>query len=217
MARAGIFATDLSERSSHPQDARMRTSLVAQAAYFIRFPSPLLIASLLSSALVARLALAHFAFLDLILAAAVGIWWPFQEWLFHKYLLHAKPIQFMSLRYDPMFARAHRAHHRRPWIVETTMLPPGVVLALIPTTIFLWIAATPTLPLACTGVVAYSAMALLYEWTHYLTHSAYEPRSQYYRRIWTNHRSHHFKNPRLWFGFTVPLVDRVLHTDPGSD
>ena len=195
----------------------MRRSLAAQAAFFFRHPSPLLIGSLVITTLATRIALGGFGWLDLLLAVAVGAYWPLQEWLFHKYLLHLRPMQAGKLRIDPMFARAHRAHHRQPWIVETTMLPTRVVLALIPITISTWVLVTPSIPLAFTGMVAYSAMALLYEWTHYLTHSAYEPRSRYYRRIWKNHRLHPFKNERFWYAFTVPLVDRVLGTDPGGE
>jgi hypothetical protein len=216
MARSSILALDISDENTHPQHAQMRKSLRAQAAFFIRHPSPLLIASLVVATGAFRLALGGFGLGDLLLAFAVMTWWPLQEWTFHKYLLHLRPIRVGRLRWDPMFARAHRAHHRQPWIVETTMLPVRVVLALIPITIATWIIAMPSLPLAFTGMASYAAMALLYEWTHYLTHSAYEPRSRYYRRIWKNHRLHHFKNERFWYAFTVPLVDRILNTDPGD-
>jgi hypothetical protein len=214
--RPSILALDISDESTHRHDAAMRKSLAAQAAFFIRHPSPLLIASLLLATAALRLALGAFSIFDLVLAAAVMIWWPLQEWIFHKYLLHLRPIRLGRLLIDPMFARAHRAHHRQPWIVETTMLPPRVVVALIPITISTFVIAMPSLPLAFTGMVSYAAMALLYEWTHYLTHSAYEPRSHYYRRIWRNHRLHHFKNERFWYAFTVPLVDRLMSTDPSD-
>ena len=61
-----------------------------------------------------------------------------------------------------------------------------------------------------TGYVAVG----IYEWTHFLIHTAYRPRSRYYRTIWRNHRLHHFKNERYWHGITQNLSDRVLGTNP---
>jgi hypothetical protein len=54
----------------------------------------------------------------------------------------------------------------------------------------------------------------VYEWTHYLIHTAYRPRSRAYRRIWRNHRLHHFKNEHYWHGITNTVADRVLGTEP---
>ena len=53
-----------------------------------------------------------------------------------------------------------------------------------------------------------------YEWTHFLIHTAYRPRSRYYRSIWRNHRLHHYKNEHYWHGITNTLSDRVLRTLP---
>ena len=43
------------------------------------------------------------------------------------------------------------------------------------------------------------------------------PRLPYYRRIWKNHRLHHFKSEGHWFSFTVPYVDAWLGTEPAVD
>ena len=58
------------------------------------------------------------------------------------------------------------------------------------------------------------ALGLCYEWTHFLIHTAYRPRSATYMRIWRNHRLHHFKNEHFWHGITNNLSDRVLGTNP---
>jgi len=63
------------------------------------------------------------------------------------------------------------------------------------------------------GVTAY-ALILVYEWTHFLIHTAYRPRSRYYRSIWRTHRLHHFKNEQYWHGITNTVSDRVLGTYP---
>ena len=55
---------------------------------------------------------------------------------------------------------------------------------------------------------------LLYEWTHYLTHTRYKPKGKYYRRIWQLHRWHHYKHEGYWFSFTVPYLDGWFGTGP---
>ncbi len=61
---------------------------------------------------------------------------------------------------------------------------------------------------------AAAASSLLYEWTHFLTHTRYVPRGRLYRRIWKHHRLHHFKHEGYWFAFTVPWIDGWLGTGP---
>ncbi len=58
-------------------------------------------------------------------------------------------------------------------------------------------------------------LGLGYEWTHYLIHSDYKPKTRFYRAIWRNHRQHHFKNEHYWFTVTSSgTADRVLGTYP---
>ena len=64
------------------------------------------------------------------------------------------------------------------------------------------------------GAICGYVLVGVYEWTHYLIHTAYRPKSAAYRRIWRNHRLHHFKNEHYWHGITNTLADRVLGTDP---
>ena len=42
------------------------------------------------------------------------------------------------------------------------------------------------------------ALGLGYEWTHYLIHSDYTPKTRVYRAVWRNHRQHQFKNEHCW-------------------
>ena len=57
-------------------------------------------------------------------------------------------------------------------------------------------------------------LIFMYEWVHFLIHTAYVPTSGIYRTVWRNHRLHHFKNEHFWHGVTNNLSDRVLGTDP---
>jgi sterol desaturase/sphingolipid hydroxylase (fatty acid hydroxylase superfamily) len=90
---------------------------------------------------------------------------------------------------------------------------PAVVLAgagIAAATIGGGLAAGPILTAALTGTV----LVGLYEWTHFLIHTAHRPRSRFYRRIWRGHRLHHFKNEHYWHGITSTVADRVLGTAP---
>ena len=64
------------------------------------------------------------------------------------------------------------------------------------------------------AALAEYVVIFVYEWTHFLIHTAYRPRSRDYRSVWRNHRLHHFKNERFWHGITQNLSDRVLGTLP---
>ena len=57
----------------------------------------------------------------------------------------------------------------------------------------------------------------VYEWTHYLIHTAHRPRSRYYRSIWKTHRLHHYKNEHYWFTVTTAgTADRLFGTYPAD-
>ena len=62
------------------------------------------------------------------------------------------------------------------------MLPLAVAIALL---------AFPRLGLGLTYLVFITVLGLGYEWTHYLIHSDYKPKSSLYKAIWRNHRQHH--------------------------
>jgi hypothetical protein len=73
----------------------------------------------------------------------------------------------------------------------------------------------PRLGTAFTVLISAAIIGLLYEWTHYLIHSDYRPRSRAYRALWRNHRLHHYKNEHYWFTITTAgTADRVLRTYP---
>lgn len=180
---------------------------------FFRQASPQVLLALLGATLAARLALGAFSVADLVVVAAVVAWWPFQEWLLHRTLLHLRPFRLFGRRIDFAFARRHRAHHREPWRPELIFLPIWVHL-LAPLVALLFVLVLPTPGLACSAMAALVAMALLYEWVHFLVHSRFWPRRPWLQQLWRNHRLHHFKSERHWFGFTVASVDRLFGTAP---
>lgn len=194
--------------------ASIRTYGEALRVFFSR-PGPRLMAKHAAATWAGRLLLGPPSLTELPVAAAVVAWWPFQEWLAHRYLLHLRPRRLFGRPFDPIFARRHRAHHRDPRDVDLALLPVEVVEAGVPLNLAFWAFAGLGSPRrAATGAATYATMALLYEWTHFLVHTGIEPKSDFYRRIRRNHRMHHYRNEDYWFAFTWPDVDRWLGTEP---
>mgnify|MGYP005853946727 CR=1 FL=1 len=203
-------------RTFDPKTARQEAnpSLWTVFLVFLRFSSPLLALIFTTIAVSARVALGGFTAWDLVIPLGLVAAQPFTEWLIHVFILHFRPRKVLGRTLDLQVARLHREHHREPWKLELIFIPKragliGLVIAALG-----WYAATPTVELFLTGLASTLAMALVYEWTHYLTHTNYRPRGALYRRVWRFHRLHHFKNERYWMGVTMHLGDRVLGTQP---
>jgi hypothetical protein len=181
---------------------------------FFSRPGPRRIAATAASCWLARAALGPPSPGEVALAASVAAWWPLQEWLMHRHLLHLEPRKIGPFTFDPIFAQRHRFHHQQPSDVDGTLLPPAVIDAAIPAASAVFLLLSGPHRRTVTAMATYSTMALLYEWTHFLVHTGIRPEGAYFRKVRQNHRLHHFRSEHHWLGFTVPLVDRWLGTDP---
>lgn len=161
---------------------------------------------------------------DAVAVAAMLVVYPFGEWAIHVYLLHARPIQVRGKRYELPTTRDHRYHHRHPNNLMTLLLDskelaellliavPFVVLAIgVPAGV---VAGSVPWGALVSATLAGYVLVGLYEWVHYLIHTAYVPRTRAYRSIWRNHRLHHFKNEHYWHGITNTIADHALGTFP---
>jgi sterol desaturase/sphingolipid hydroxylase (fatty acid hydroxylase superfamily) len=186
--------------------------------------SPWMIATAIAVLIAARIAIGDPSWRDAVAMAAALVVYPFGEWAIHVYLLHMRPFRVRGRRIDPPAARAHREHHQQPNDLTMILLEPlevaQLLLLAVPATVgvgalLVGLAAgpVPVGVLVSAAIVDYVAI-FLYEWTHFLIHTAYRPRSHHYRSIWRNHRLHHFKNERFWHGITQNVSDRVLGTFP---
>jgi hypothetical protein len=164
-----------------------------------------------------RLAVGGFSAWDLVPVTALLLLWPLEEWLIHVFILHAKPWRAFGRTFDGELPRKHRAHHRDPWRLDLIFIPLGSFVWSLPILVVVWFVVTPDAALAFTGITAHLALALHYEWVHFLVHTRVAPRSRYYQRLWKNHRRHHFKNEHYWFGVTMLSGDRWLRTAPAHD
>jgi Fatty acid hydroxylase len=211
----------------HPGRARYSrevTTLRAATHEFTHRRSIWIILGAIALAVGVRIAIGGFSWRDAAAVATMLVVYPFGEWAIHVYVLHMKPFSFRGKRIDPPAAKGHRAHHRTPndlWVLLleapelAQLLFVAVPLTVAVVAVPVWLLAGP-IPagVLISGALTSYVLIGLYEWTHFLIHTAYHPRSRYYRAIWRNHRLHHFKNEHFWHGVTNNLSDRLLGTDP---
>ena len=177
--------------------------------------SPKIIAAAIVAAAALRIALGGFTWRDAVAAFAMLVVYPFGEWAIHVYLLHLKPFRLRGKRVELPTAKAHREHHEAPNHLGLILLAPLEAAALLLLAVPVVLAAfSLVLPVRALVTAAFAGYVLIgiYEWTHFLIHTAYRPRSAAYKAIWRNHRLHHFKNEHYWHGITNTLGDRALGT-----
>jgi hypothetical protein len=195
------------------------------ARAFWRQPSPPYLFGAVALALGSRIIQASWSWRDLVMVAGLIAVTPFVEWAIHVYLLHSPPLKLFGRRVEMLTAREHRAHHEAPGVLDGVLLPVYGVLVFLPMiALIVWamsfpialVLDGPRLAYATTGVVASFAILAAYEWSHFLIHTPYRPKRRYFKAIWRNHRLHHFKNERYWFGVTSTVGDRVIGTLPNQ-
>lgn len=187
---------------------------------FWKHPSPWLIGATLGCAVAARIIVGDWQMTDALVPLVMLALFPFLEWMVHVFILHWRPKRLGRLTLDSLLSREHRAHHVDPRNIPLIFIPwKSLVSWVLPLTVAVALLAFPRLGMGLTYLVFISALGLCYEWTHYLIHSDYKPKTGVYRAIWRNHRNHHYKNEHYWFTVTSSsTADRVLGTyaDPAS-
>jgi Fatty acid hydroxylase superfamily len=191
---------------------------------FLRRTSPWVIGGFVVALAAMRIAIGDFDWRDAAAAGAMLVIYPFGEWAIHVYLLHMRPVKVGERKVDTVAARAHRAHHREPnnldmillyWWQAAFLLLLAVPLVVAAVGGIVGLIAGPVpFRVLVTGALTGWVLIFLYEWTHFLIHTSYRPRSPIYRAIHRNHRLHHFKNEHFWHGVTNNVSDRVLGTNP---
>ena len=192
-------------------------TLPQAASFFVRQPSVQLLLAVALAVLALRAHAGAFNTLDLLVPLAVLLVWPFNEWLIHVFVLHARPLAFAGHTLDLPVARKHRAHHRDPTNLEILFIPLGSFLVSLPLVAGLSFALAPTHAIALTAVLTIVCFGLHYEWIHFLAHTSLTPRNPVYAEVIRRHRLHHYKNEKLWFGVSILGADRVLGTSPDPD
>ena len=214
MTREGVAATEARAPAGPPHDVVLPATIREALPVFLRHGSPRVILAALAAALVARVAVGGFGWMDLLPILATSLFWPVQEWLIHVFILHYEPVTLLGRKLDFKVPILHRAHHRDPWKLDLVFIPIHV-FAFVPLVVggvALLGASRPEL--VAIGVLAYFALSLHYEWAHFMIHTLYRPRLGYYQRLARNHLLHHFRNEHYWYGVTMLRADGWLHTAP---
>jgi hypothetical protein len=217
-------AATTSKRGPRARYGREVKTLRQAQRQFLRHESPWIMLGAIAALGAARIAVGDFGWGDLIAVAVMLVVYPFGEWAIHVYLLHAKPMVLRGRKIETVAARAHRAHHQTPNDLDQVLLywwqAAFLMAVAVPFTVGLGAlivtvtAGSVPLGALISAALAGYAMVFVYEWTHFLIHTAYRPCTRAYRTIHRNHRLHHFKNERFWHGITNNLSDRVLGTNP---
>ena len=199
--------------------ARKGFSLADAGREFAKHPSPWMIGAVFVAALTARITVGDWQVTDAVVPVVMLALFPFFEWLVHVFILHWRPRRLGPVTIDPLLSREHRAHHVDPRSIPLIFIPwKSLVSWVLPLTVAIALLAFPRLGMGLTYLVFIAVIALAYEWTHYLIHSDYRPRTRAYRAVWRNHRLHHYKNEHYWFTVTsAGTADRLFGTYPDPD
>jgi hypothetical protein len=199
------------------------TRLSACRREFLTHFSPRAVGAAIVLVLAARIYVGQWSWRDLAPPLLLLAAQPFVEWVIHKYLLHLKPMNILGRRVELYGSIQHRNHHLSPSDLDRVLLKPVEVLGfLVQIAIVIGVLAVavdgplgwPVLQQALTGILFAYLGLFRYEWSHFLIHTPYVPRSRWYRAIWRNHRLHHFKHEDYWMGVSSNLGDRLLGTNP---
>ncbi|XRB11540.1 fatty acid hydroxylase [Pseudoscourfieldia marina] len=204
--------TSNSSRSQSKSAEGVPETLREAVTTFAQHATPQCIALGLTAQLAARIALTpdvipQLSQQDVVVAACVASFWLFQEWFVHRWLLHS-PFEWFG-------KDIHVGHHNNPYY-HVSIDGPGLIVPAMLTSfvVFRLILFPNNWSLALTGCSVYYVMGLLYEWTHYLVHTKYVPKSSFARAIRRHHMLHHCRNENYYLGFTLPAVDSLFGTAP---
>jgi 4-hydroxysphinganine ceramide fatty acyl 2-hydroxylase len=133
--------------------------------------------------------------------------WSFVEYVVHRFLYHTETNSDRLIRIQN---NGHWIHHRFPKDPTRLAMPPAP--ALILSALFFglfWLLLGPLAFAFWPGfMLGYDA----YISFHYAQHVVKTPSYPPFRRLWKQHRIHHYKNPYVAYGVSTNLWDFVFGT-----
>jgi sterol desaturase/sphingolipid hydroxylase (fatty acid hydroxylase superfamily) len=186
------------------------------ARLFMRHRNARILVPAAATAVAARTVFGRWSRHDAKVAATLVAAEPFVEWMIHVHVLHQRPRTVRGRTIDSITARKHRAHHADPRDPDLVFIVKPVVLPLIAGLVVINVLATRSTRPALTGIATSLVSLTAYEWTHFLIHSSYRPKTALYRTLRRTHQLHHFRNENYWFGIITPVSDHVLNTYPAK-
>lgn len=188
-------------------DPHLRT-LRGIAAAFSRETSVRLMTFLFLSDWGVRVLLGSWTKRDAWAALIIFVLWPVQEIALHRFCLHARPFTLWGRTID--MGKSHREHHRNPLLLNgftplyLFYFAPLLILSMCRLIAGSW-------PEALTAFGTWMILALNYEWTHFIVHCPYKPKTFWGRILKKNHLAHHYRNEKFLWEVSMPgLFDRLL-------
>lgn len=201
------MATSTNSPHIDRNNEKLRT-LKGLVSAFMTQASPQIITGLTVGSLAFRLALSGWSKRDAAISLGIMAWWPIQEALAHRFLLHARPFTLFGHTID--IGKFHRDHHQHPQNLD----------GFVPTGLYYWVPAVGlglsravlgNWPHALTAFSTWFGLALNYEWSHFFVHAPYQPKTAWGRLLRRNHMLHHYRNETFWWEVsTAGLVDHLL-------
>jgi hypothetical protein len=203
--------------NSHPATPPKNLPKTATQAFtvFFQHRSPQILAIFVLLAAAFRLGVGDFGGWDAATALLVLLGWPINEWLIHTQILHHRPRDILGLRWDYRIAQDHRQHHQDPWNLHHVFISLHVYVWAVPLLLAValglgWLFQPAV---GATFLLTYAVLALHYEFVHYLAHIQWVPHAYYAGRV-REHRLHHFRHERRWWGVSTGWGDVLLGTAP---
>ena len=140
---------------------------------------------------------------DAQLSLGASTFWIMHEWFAHEYLFH---------RGRGWAAQMHQFHHDLPYYHVSVDAPMFAVLwFVVASSVCTWFISMTHLRL--TAITTYACMGLMYEFTHFISHTRV-PLKGFLAHRRRHHMRHHFINDAYWLAFTAPCVDDWLRPPP---
>lgn len=190
------------------------STLPGAARRFLAHPRPPVLLGVVGTLAAARVARGDFRRADAVVALGCVAAQPFVEWGIHRYVLHAPPTGRFGRAAYQSAGWGHAQHHQDPANLNSMFLRGQDLLGAGALALA---AGSIGSPRVSTGMLCVGVAVLAYDWTHFLIHTRYQPKSGLYRQIWRSHRLHHYRNERFWLGVTSPFADLVLRTSPDRE
>lgn len=132
----------------------------------------------------------------------------FVEYMMHRYLYHMLPTNKVK---DKVQYTIHGVHHDYPRDKDRLAMPPFIsgLYAVILYYLFTFLMGEYAYYFLPGFLIGYA----LYLGVHYIVH-AYQPPKNFLKVLWVNHAIHHYKDPDVAFGVSVPIWDYVFGTAP---
>ncbi len=93
-----IAAADTAKNNPAAPPERLPRDRSAAIKLFVSHISPQLIALAVLLAVIARVAIGHFTWIDAVVAMAAWAYFPINEWLIHVFMLHYRPRKIFGRR-----------------------------------------------------------------------------------------------------------------------